>query len=118
MKRRTTLAALGMGAGALLSGCSLGPRGDEADLDTPAQKPSPGTYPVAWVLSSGGPRGFVHVGVIKALHELGLKPDLVVGSSVGALVGCLLAAGVGMAQIESLALENLDGQPVQAQFFG
>jgi NTE family protein len=74
MKRRATLAALGMGVGALLSGCSLGPRGDEADLDTPAQKPSPGTYPVAWVLSSGGPRGFVHVGVIKALHELGLKP--------------------------------------------
>lgn len=118
MKRRATLAALGMGVGALLSGCSLGPRGDEADLDTPAQKPSPGTYPVAWVLSSGGPRGFVHVGVIKALHELGLKPHLVVGSSVGALVGCLLAAGVGMAQIESLALETSMASLFRLNFSG
>jgi NTE family protein len=118
MKRRATLAALGMGVGALLSGCSLGPRGDEADLDTPAQKPSPGTYPVAWVLSSGGPRGFVHVGVIKALHELGLKPHLVVGSSVGALVGCLLAAGVSMAQIESLALETSMASLFRLNFSG
>jgi len=34
------------------------------------------------VLSSGGPRGFVHVGVLKALHALDLRPDLVLGSSV------------------------------------
>jgi NTE family protein len=60
---------------------------------------------VAWVLSSGGPRGFAHVGVLKALHELGLKPALVVGSSVGALVGGLYAAGLSMERIEQLALD-------------
>ncbi len=90
MKRRSALSA---GIGRLcrigVVGCSLGPRDGEDDADTPAQKPSARHYPVAWVLSSGGPRGFVHVGVLKALSELGLKPDLVVGSSVGALVGCL-----------------------------
>jgi NTE family protein len=48
---------------------------------------------VAWVFSSGGPRGFVHVGVLQALTELGLKPDLVVGASAGALAASLFAAG-------------------------
>jgi len=60
---------------------------------------------VAWVFSSGGPRGFVHVGVLKGLVALGLRPDLVVGASVGALVGCLWAAGRTVAEIEALALD-------------
>jgi NTE family protein len=60
---------------------------------------------VAWVLGSGGPRGLAHVGVLKALLSLGLRPSMVVGSSVGALVGVLYAAGLSVAQIETLALE-------------
>ena len=58
----------------------------------------------AWVFSSGGPRGFVHIGVIKGLAALGLQPDLVVGSSVGALAGTLCAAGLDAGRIEELAL--------------
>ncbi|MBP9150087.1 MAG: patatin-like phospholipase family protein [Rhodoferax sp.] len=118
MKRRTALAALGLGVAAAQWGCSLGPRDSAEDLDTPAQKPTLRNYPVAWVLSSGGPRGFVHVGVLKALFELGLKPDLVVGSSVGALVGCLAAAGVGMARIEALALETSMASLFRLNFSG
>ncbi|MBB1074085.1 patatin-like phospholipase family protein [Rhodoferax sp. 4810] len=115
MNRRGSLAALGCGAAAALGACSLGPceeqggqgsRGRPADPDTPSQVSTGQTYPVAWVLSSGGPRGFVHVGVLRALHELGLKPDLVLGSSVGALVGALYAAGMPMAQMTALALET------------
>jgi NTE family protein len=60
---------------------------------------------VAWVFSSGGPRGFVHVGVLKALAALKLRPDVVVGSSVGALVGSLYAAGMPIDAMENLALE-------------
>lgn len=118
MKRRSVLAVLGVGCSAALTGCTLGPRDGEADLDTPAQKPTLRNYPVAWVLSSGGPRGFVHVGVLKALFELGLKPDLVVGSSVGALVGCLAAAGIGMARIEALALETSMASLFRLNFSG
>ena len=44
------------------------------------------------MFSSGGPRGFVHVGVLKALDELGLLPDVILGASVGAVVGALRAA--------------------------
>jgi NTE family protein len=71
----------------------------------PAQRLPPGPRRVAWVFGSGGPRGFVHVGVLKAMAELGLVPDLVVGASVGALVATLYAAGLGAARIEQLALE-------------
>ena len=42
---------------------------------------------IALVLGSGGPRGYAHIGVLKVLEEAGIRPDLVVGSSVGALIG-------------------------------
>ena len=46
----------------------------------------------------------MHVGVLRALEELGLAPDLIVGASVGAVVGGLRAAGRSAAEIEHLAL--------------
>ena len=60
---------------------------------------------VALVLGSGGHRGFAHIGVLRALESEGLKPDLVVGSSVGALVGALYASGLPVAELERIALE-------------
>lgn len=47
--------------------------------------------PLAFALSGGGAFGSVHVGMVKALAEWGIQPDLVVGSSVGSLNGALLA---------------------------
>jgi len=44
-------------------------------------------------LGSGSSRGWAHIGVIRALEERGIKPDLVCGSSIGALVGAAYAAG-------------------------
>lgn len=60
---------------------------------------------VAWVFSSGGPRGFVHIGVLKGLAALGLAPDFIVGASAGALVGTLWAGGLGASRLEQLALD-------------
>ena len=60
---------------------------------------------LALVLGSGGPRGFAHVGVIKVLEEEGIRPDLIVGSSVGALVGALYAGGYSARQLEKTAYE-------------
>jgi NTE family protein len=68
-----------------------------------APRPLPGKG-LAFVLGSGGPRGFAHVGVLKALEEAGLKPDLIVGASVGALVGALYAAGKSAAELERIVL--------------
>ena len=47
---------------------------------------------VALVLGSGAARGWAHIGVIHELANMGIKPDLVVGSSVGAVVGGALAS--------------------------
>ncbi len=47
----------------------------------------------AWVLGGGGLHGAVEVGMMRALTERGLRPDIVLGTSVGALNGALYAAG-------------------------
>jgi NTE family protein len=44
-------------------------------------------------LGSGSSRGWAHIGVIRALEECGIKPDIVCGTSIGALVGGAYAAG-------------------------
>ena len=98
--RRRSLLALG-----LLPACALDPDEDHRGHDTPDTAPLRHSPRTAWVFSSGGPRGFVHVGVIKALGELGLVPDLIVGASVGAAVGVLRAAGRKGPEIEALALD-------------
>lgn len=47
----------------------------------------------------GGARGVGHIGVIKALEELGIKADYVAGTSVGSMVGALYAAGYSSSQM-------------------
>lgn len=44
-------------------------------------------------LGSGSARGWAHIGVLRGLAELGLKPDLIAGTSVGAIVGAIYASG-------------------------
>jgi NTE family protein len=58
---------------------------------------------IAFVLSGGGNRGALQGGAIKALLERGIRPDLIVGTSVGALNGVLLAADPTPAGARSLA---------------
>src|SRR5512139_1319211 len=56
----------------------------------------------ALVLSGGGAKGIAHVGVIRALDSLGIRPDLVVGTSMGSIIGALYASGYTGAQIDSI----------------
>jgi len=44
-------------------------------------------------LSGGGVKGFAHLGVLQALKEKGIEPDLLAGVSAGAIVGSFIAAG-------------------------
>jgi NTE family protein len=55
---------------------------------------------VALVLGGGGCRGYGHLGVLRVLERERLRPDLVVGSSAGAIVGALYAAGMSVDEIE------------------
>ena len=50
-------------------------------------------YRTGLVLSGGGTRGFAHLGVLQALNEAGIYPDVISGTSAGALVGVLYADG-------------------------
>lgn len=85
----------------VLAGCDR--RGERDELPAPA--PPPAESRIALVLGSGGPRGFAHIGVLKALEDAGIRPDLVVGSSAGALVGTLYASGMDARALERLAAE-------------
>ncbi len=59
----------------------------------------------ALVLMGGGARGLAHVGVIRFLEKKGLIPDVIAGTSMGALVGGMFAAGLSGAKLT----EMLDG---------
>jgi NTE family protein len=59
--------------------------------------------PFTLVLSGGGLKGLAHIGVFRALEEHGLQPSLVVGSSIGSLIGAAWAAGVPLRQMEERA---------------
>jgi NTE family protein len=57
----------------------------------------------ALVLSGGGAKGLAHIGVLAALDSLGIRPDLVVGTSMGAAVGALYSSGYSGHSLDSLA---------------
>jgi NTE family protein len=57
----------------------------------------------ALVLSGGGAKGLAHIGVLRVLDRLGVRPDLVVGSSMGAIIGGMYASGYTGREIDSLA---------------
>jgi NTE family protein len=98
--RRALAACLALG----LAGCNI--TGHISKEREPRFVEPTGPAPrVALVLGSGGPRGFAHIGVLKALDDAGIRPDIIVGSSVGSMVGALYAAGISARELERLALE-------------
>ena len=95
----------------MLGGCTTFPAPLLVEHPPASVAPAPfpvGARPVALVLSSGAARGFAHIGVIKALEEHGLKPDLVVGASAGSMIGALYASGLTAAELEK-AIGEMDG---------
>jgi len=57
---------------------------------------------VALVLSGGGARGAIHLGVLKAFDENEIKVDAISGSSIGAIIGALYCAGISPLEIKSI----------------
>ncbi len=56
---------------------------------------------IGLALSGGGARGAVHIGVIKALREEGVEPDIIAGTSAGSIAGALLASGCSLDEMLS-----------------
>ena len=82
-----------------------------------AEPPSPSSIAkrpkVALVLSGGGARGFAHIGVLRVLQEMRVPVDLVVGTSMGSVVGGAFAAGATIQELEATA-RNTDWDRVVA----
>lgn len=80
----------------LLAGC--------AGTPPKATPPAPRPVKIGLALGGGAARGFAHIGVIKTLEAQGIVPDLVVGTSAGAVVGALYAAGHNGFELQKLAI--------------
>lgn len=71
---------------------------NEVGILKPPQRPR-----IALVLGGGGARGLAHIGVLRVFREAGIPIDIITGTSVGALVGGLYAAGIPIEKMEHLA---------------
>lgn len=61
---------------------------------------------IALALSGGGARGLSQIGVLKALEEAGIKTDIVIGTSMGSIVGGMYAAGYRVEILDSIVRET------------
>jgi len=80
------------------------PESDASDKDH--QRPK-----IGLVLSGGGARGFAHVGVLKIIEQLDIPIDIVVGTSMGSIIGGLYAIGLTPEEIEK-GIQGIDWEEV------
>lgn len=103
---RRRLLAMGAALPALGGCAAFDYRRDDAPRAWPQMRPLEPRPRIALVLGSGGPRGYAHIGVLRVLEEAGIVPDLVVGSSVGALIGAFWASGLDAAEIDRRSMQG------------
>jgi NTE family protein len=74
------------------------------------------------VLGGGAMKGVAHIGAWKALDEAGIRPDAIVGTSIGAVVGACIAGGMGWRDLSEMARalrkEDIVGINRRALWFG
>lgn len=56
-------------------------------------------YKIGLALSGGGVRGFAHIGALRAMEDVGIKPDIIAGVSAGSVVAAFYAAGMNADEI-------------------
>lgn len=93
------LTALVLATGCTTAPKPVGPSVPAAQTDLPAKK----LPRIGLALGGGAARGFAHVGVIQVLEEAGIRPDVVVGTSAGSLVGAIYASGKTGLQLQQVA---------------
>jgi NTE family protein len=78
--------------------------------EKPPPPPAPQAVKIGLALGGGAARGFAHIGVIKALEAQGIMPDIVVGTSAGAVVGALYSAGLSGFELQKAAMDMDESQ--------
>ncbi|MGE5242204.1 MAG: patatin-like phospholipase family protein [Bacteroidota bacterium] len=109
MTIRITIGLLALGLVASLAGCATVAPAVPAARQASAAPLAPikrTDHPVVVIVLSGGAaRGFAHTGVLRVLDENGIKPDAIVGTSAGSVVGALYAGGIRGDALVEAALE-------------
>ena len=106
-----------------ITACSPIPPKKEAPVDSdvklippptlaPPPPPAPPVAPpripvIGLALGGGAARGFAHIGAIKVLEANGIKPDIIVGTSAGSVIGSIYATGISAGELQRIAI-NLD----------
>lgn len=62
---------------------------------------------IGLALGAGGSRGYAHIEILKVFDELKIKPSIISGSSMGALIGAMYASGLSAEEIEKIFKENI-----------
>lgn len=86
----------------LLSGCSQTPKAPAQETSTPKILKNP---VIGLALGGGAARGFAHIGVIKVLEANGIKPQIIVGTSAGSIIGALYASGLSGNELQQIAIQ-------------
>lgn len=73
-------------------------------------------YKYGLALSGGGTRGFAHLGIIKALYEEGIYPEIITGVSAGAIAGVFIADGYSPEEIMKLFLKKKTFDFIKVKF--
>lgn len=79
-----------------------------ASTEAPAPRPT-----IGLALGSGGANGLAHIAILKVFDDLGIVPDRIVGSSIGAVIGGLYAAGLSAGEIRDI-FDDVAGSPLDA----
>ncbi|WP_280552773.1 patatin-like phospholipase family protein [Halomonas sp. 25-S5] len=82
--------------------------GAPASPDTPSPRPT-----IGLALGSGGANGLAHIAILQVFDDLGIVPDRIVGTSIGAVIGGLYAAGLPAEAIRDI-FDDVAGSPLDA----
>ena len=102
--RRDFLAAAGMAGAGMMAWPGVAARADTGG----GKDGKPG---IGLALGAGGANGLAHIAVLEALDEMEVRPEIIAGSSIGAILGVLYASGISGREMRKSALEIFESQP-------
>ncbi len=101
MRRRDTLSLQTARAAATM----VNQMAHATDAGSSEQRQEAGSATVALALGGGAARGIAHIPILEAFDELGIKPSVIAGTSIGSIVGACYASGLSGKELREFAIE-------------